>query len=444
MPGKKKTAAAAVIFTILVLTAVNVGWWWYYRTINIYFEDQMSERLAQTVATASLGISSETIENLLIEDIEAYAEMSLDLKSLAEINSLSEAAVIDPDFSYLVSTVADVEEEGYLLSRLNFDYLSVALAGTANASRLYEIDGSFLKSAYAPLYDSSGQVAALLVAEAGAGYFDILTSLKQNLYFLAGGSAGIIALLLIFYIIYNRRLAIAEENLFRAGSQAALGRMVAVVSHEVKNPLMILHAAGERLSSRYGDDEAKFIVEEVERLDYIVTGYLSFAKGANEDSIYLERIDLTQLLIKIASEFKLEFEERKVKLTCSVGDDACPVRADRIGLRQVVINLLLNGMEASAENDDDGDRMVRLELKRTNNQALITVLDNGSGIKRSDRGKLFEPFYTTKTKGSGLGLYMCRRIITMHDGTIETVDSDDNLTRFEIRLPIEQRNEIQT
>ncbi len=434
MLGKRKAALAAIVFTILVLAAVNVGWWWYYRAINIYLEDQMSLRLTGTAALASLGISGETVENLLIEDIDAYADMSQYLDSLAQIESLSEAAIIDRDFSYLVSTRAEVENEGYLLSQINYDWLSLALDGRANSSRLYELEGTFLKSAYAPLYDSTGQVAAIMVVEAGVSYFDILSSLKKNLYLLAGWSAGIIALLLIFYIIYNRRLALAEAKLFRAGSQAALGRMVAVVSHEVKNPLMILHAAGERLVNRYKDEEAQFIVEEVERLDQIVTGYLSFARGDSLESISFDKVDLAQLVQKIVIEFKPQFDKQKAKLLCDLETDQLPIKADRTGLRQVVINLLLNGLEATADND--ADRIVSIALKRNAEMVSVIVSDNGPGIKKSNRDKLFEPFYTTKVQGSGLGLYMCRKIVTMHNGTIDVVRSEDSLTRFEICLPV--------
>lgn len=430
--GRK--AAAAIVFTALVLLAFNIGWWWYYRSMTTFLEQQLSRRLTGVAAAAALHITAAEVDALLIEDLDVYAGKLVHLDSLARIEALSEASIIDLDFNYLVSTREDIPPEGYLLARLNFDSLNQAVTGRPAASALYDVDGTYLKSAYAPLYDLEGNVAAVMVVEAGAGYFDLLSNLRTNLFLLAGGSAAVVVLLLIFYIIYNRRMAVAEEKLFQASSQAALGRMVAVVSHEIKNPMMIINAAGERMAKKYDDPEAAFIIEEIGRLDTIVSGYLSFARG--DALLNPEKLDLNELCRKVVSEFKTEFDERRIVLTCEFPEALPPIIADRVGIRQVIINLLLNAVQAvTGEAHQKPEKRVAISIQKKGDSLILRVADNGPGIKPSQREKLFEPFFTTKTQGSGLGLYLCRRIVEQHKGSIAITESGAEMTVFEVTLP---------
>lgn len=434
MRARNKTAIAAIVFTALVLAAFNAGWWWYYRSIQTYLEHQLSQRLTGVAATAAVYVSPEDIDALLIDNLDVYAAQLAFLDSLARIDSLSEASIIDLDFKYLVSSREDIPPEGYLLAQLNFDSINVALTGHPAASALYDVDGTYLKSAYAPLFNTEGDVAAIFVAEAGAGYFSLLGSLRNNLFVLAGGSALVVVVFMVFYIIYNRRMTAAEEKLFQAGSQAALGRMVAVVSHEIKNPMMIIRAAGERIVKKYEDQEASFIVEEVSRLDSIVSGYLSFAKGGV--SLNLAPVDPAAMGRKIVDEFRPQFEAQGVKLAVEIGDDLPQITADRIGLRQVIINLLLNALQAVSENEPPAEKHVGMSMTVAGRALHIRISDNGPGIKPSQRDKLFEPFFTTKTQGSGLGLYLSRRIIEQHRGTIGVSSNNDGTTTFTVTLPL--------
>ncbi len=434
MRARNKAAIAAIVFTALALAAFNAGWWWYYRSIQTYLEYQLSQRLTGVAATAAVHISPEDVEALLIDNLDVYAAQLLYLDSLARIDSLSEASIIDLDFDYLVSTRDDIPPEGYLLAQLNFDSISIAVAGRPAASALYDVDGTYLKSAYAPLFNTDGDVAAIFVAEAGAGYFSLLGSLRKNLFALAGGSALVVIVFMVFYIIYNRRMTAAEEKLFQAGSQAALGRMVAVVSHEIKNPMMIIRAAGERIEKKYEDQEASFIVEEVSRLDNIVSGYLSFAKGSF--SLSLSAVDPAAMGRKIVDEFRPQFEAQGIELRIDIDNNLPQITADRIGLRQVIINLLLNAMQTVSGEEHRSRKIVGMSMHRENDTIRIRISDNGPGIKPSQRDKLFEPFFTTKTQGSGLGLYLSRRIIEQHRGTIGVSSNDRGMTTFTVTLPL--------
>ncbi len=430
---RRKTALAAIVFTIAVLIAVNIGWWWYYQSISSYLETQLSRRLTGVAAGVALHIEPLQVEDLLLDNLDTYAEVLMYLDSLATIDSLSEASIIDIDFNYLVSSRLDRPSQGYLLARTNFTQLQEAIGGRPTASPLYNVDGTYLKSAYAPLYGIDSTVAALVVTEAGAGYFTLLEALRGNLFLLAGGSAAAVAVLLVIFILFNRRLAMAEERIIQAGTQAALGRMVAVVSHEVKNPLMILRAAGERLGKKYDDPEASFIVEEVARLDSIVTGYLKFARG--DLSLNIEMVSLTEIIDQIVRQFGRQFAEKSVELGVTLEETEILLPADNVALRQVLINLLLNALQAAADNDTAEQKMVALSAKSDGRFVRIAVSDTGAGIPSAQRSKLFEPFYTTKASGTGLGLYLTRRLVEAMGGKIALSDDIPNRTTFEIRLP---------
>ncbi len=438
MRSRKKAALGAIVFTALVLAAFNAGWWWYYNSITDYLEQQLSQRLLGVAAMAALQISAEDVEELLIENLDVYAEKMVYLDSIARIDSLSEASIIDLDFNYLVTIREDISQDWYLLSQINIDSLNQATTGRPAASALYDVDGTYLKSAYAPLFDLKGNVAAIFVAEAGAGYFDLMGNLRNNLFVLAGGSAAVVIILLIIYIIYNRHMAAVEEKLFQASSQAALGRMVAVVSHEIKNPMMIIQAAGERIQKKYDDPEAAFVVEEVNRLNEIVSGYLSFSKG--DSSLRLGKVDLNALCEKIIIEFKPQFDTHEVRFLFKPAEEVGQILADGVGIRQVIINLLLNAFHAvTSEEHNRPEKLVKITLEQSGSRVIIRISDSGPGIKRSQRDKLFEPFYTTKTQGSGLGLYLCRRIAEQHKGNIGITDDIKDMTTFELTLPTGER-----
>jgi signal transduction histidine kinase len=433
MSGNRRTAAAAVFFTALILVAVNIGWWWYYRSIAGYFEAQLSFRLKATAASAALAIGADEVDALLLDNLDTWAKAYEYLDSLARIESLSEASIIDIDFRYLVTMREDYSPDRYLLAVANLKELQQALAGETASTELYDIDGTYLKSAYAPLYGSDGNIDALLVIEAGVDYFDELKVLRTNLYALAGGSAAMILVLLVIYIVYSRRLAAAEEALFQAGAQAALGRMVAVVSHEIKNPLMILRAAGERLVKKHDDREAAFVVEEVNRLNDIVSGYLSFARG--DLTLHYETVDLQALLDNISAEIGGQAKKHAVKINVNTADELPSLVADYRALRQVLLNVLFNAIDAAANARED-QRQVDIQAETREKQIRITIANTGEKVSRSEREKLFEPFYTTKTKGSGLGLYISRRIVEAHGGRIDFASEESELTMIEITLPI--------
>ena len=205
------------------------------------------------------------------------------------------------------------------------------------------------------------------------------------------------------------------------------------MSHEIKNPLMIMRASAESLKKESNKPEADFILEEVDRLNQIVSGYLDFASG--KLLLKTEKTDIAALISDIISKFSPQFQEKNISLKSDIeksGNENILVTADPIALRQVFINLILNASEAVTEcNHPEILIIVRPETDRVN----IAVSDNGPGINPKELKNIFEPFYTTKTKGSGLGLFHTRKLIEAMGGMINIKQENKKRTKFVLSLP---------
>ncbi|MBU0982607.1 MAG: hypothetical protein KKA42_01970, partial [candidate division Zixibacteria bacterium] len=280
LSGTRKFAYLAV-FTLLLILLVNLAWWFHYGTTGELLEEELSRRLVSIARTAGASFSPEAVDLLLEDDAIAYLAAVNDLETVRANDSLSEVFIIDENYHYLATT-ALLPDTSYFLSSLNGVYIDSLFFGEATAaltSRSYQSGRIYLKSAFAPLVDSRGIIAAVLGVEASVDYYDAMLELRQNLYLATGLSLlGGLVLGLVFLAL-QRRINAAEQRLYLAETHAHLGRMVAVVAHEVRNPLMIIRASAERLARKTGREEAAYVVEEVDRLNEIVTGYLDFARS---------------------------------------------------------------------------------------------------------------------------------------------------------------------
>ncbi|PIE64856.1 MAG: hypothetical protein CSA24_02955, partial [Deltaproteobacteria bacterium] len=210
-------------------------------------------------------------------------------------------------------------------------------------------------------------------------------------------------------------LARYQARLRRQENLVAMGRMTAGIAHEIRNPLGIIRGAGEHLQTvlqREGiqDPVAAFIPEEVDRLDRILRGYLSFGTDAPVEA---RPFDLRSALRKGAALLEKELARAGVEIQHPEPGDPILVLGDALRLRQVVLNLLLNARDAL-----NGPGTIQLEIRRQGRQVRVVARDTGPGLGDGDPESLFEPFRTTKEKGSGLGLAMSRRCIEEMGGTL--------------------------
>ncbi len=434
--GSKKFVVITA-FTVLLIAAVNLVWWFNYSRTEELLEKQLSRRLASIAQAGAASMEPELLEGLIVGDFDAYARSSRMLENLREADSLSELFVIDEDHAYLVTTLLE-PEPSYFLTAINGTYIDSLFFGLGEevvVTESYRTGGLYLKSAFAPLFDREGYLMAVLGVEANVDYFEALDDLKENLYLstLLSVIGGL--LLGIVFLLLQQRINRAEQQLYLGQTQAYLGRMVAVVAHEVKNPLMIIRASGERLVKKTGAEEAGFVVEEIDRLNEIVSGYLDFARGdasllSNETPV---EYDLSELLREIARQIGEKYAPDPVKWSKFTLPDSIVIHGFRRSVRQVVFNLLTNGAEACLACSKPVT--LGMVLTKDANRILLEIRDEGCGIDRKDLSRLFTPFLTTKQTGSGLGLYLSRRLVKEMGGKLNVSSAKGQGTNIMIELP---------
>jgi len=227
----------------------------------------------------------------------------------------------------------------------------------------------------------------------------------------------------------RRRL---EDQLNQAERMAVLGKMVAGISHEIRNPLGIIGSTAQLLHYKMDEDDPKkqlgeIIMEETSRLNSIVTDFLDFARPTTPN--YSEcRVDA--VLERNLKFLEVELKRRDIKVELRFAENGRPVIADGDLLYRAFLNIFVNAMEAL---DDGGTIRVITRYRDPQNDTLeVIIADTGSGISGNDIGKIFDPFFTTRKTGTGLGLPIVRNIIESHGGTVDIKSPPpEELAQFE-------------
>ncbi len=228
-----------------------------------------------------------------------------------------------------------------------------------------------------------------------------------------------------------------ERRLIRSERLATVGRMAAQIAHEVRNPLSSIGLNAELLGDEVGPsgDEARrlvaSIIGEVDRLTEITETYLRFARLPRPK---LEREDLGAITGAVLDFFRSEIVKEGIALTLEVEPNLPDLAADEGQLRQALINLVRNAREALASTATK--RLdVSLAADRSAGCLRLRISDSGSGIARADQGKIFDPFFSTKDRGTGLGLALVQQIVVDHGGQIEVESAPDRGTTFTLSFP---------
>jgi two-component system sensor histidine kinase PilS (NtrC family) len=224
----------------------------------------------------------------------------------------------------------------------------------------------------------------------------------------------------------------AQEDEKRRDRLAALGEMSARIAHEVRNPLVsidsVLQLLDEDLKS--GDAARKdieTISREVRRLHKIVSDILSFSRPKPSTR---QPGDLVALLRAVIAQVEPQFRGKEIAVESKLPEKLPPVPIDADRLRQVLLNVLLNAFDATPTKG-----AVAVSVVSDDDFATIRVEDTGIGVPPEVLPKLFTPFFSTKTRGTGLGLAVSRGIVDEHRGTISLHNRSEGGTRVEITLP---------
>ena len=215
-------------------------------------------------------------------------------------------------------------------------------------------------------------------------------------------------------------------------SLTAVNEFAASLAHEIRNPLtsirLDLQQVEEELPSEGPLRELQAgAIEEIDRLDRTVAGALEAARSGRVEP---RPTDLLEPLRAACRRATPRVEERGARLLAPEREAPLPVRGDPDALEQLFLNLLLNAAEAVAAGGEVGVRVAEAE-----GEATVTVADDGRGIPVAERERVFEPFYTTRAGGTGLGLAVARRIVRAHRGTIELESAPGAGTAVTVRIP---------
>ncbi len=217
---------------------------------------------------------------------------------------------------------------------------------------------------------------------------------------------------------------------------SAIGEAVAHVSHEIKNPLMLIGGFSNQILSSLGDQDEKIgkklrtIIEEVKRLEDFLKDIGRFAKDVAPCK---RTIQLDQILQRIMALFESEFDVRGIRVSLLLSTDCSQIAADPDQLEQVLLNLIKNAIEAMPEG---GNLFIKSYSK--DGKVFIEIADSGIGITEEDMVKIGTPFFTTRNQGTGLGLSICQKIMKAHHGSL-TISSEGqgNGAVATIQFPIE-------
>lgn len=224
------------------------------------------------------------------------------------------------------------------------------------------------------------------------------------------------------------------DELVKREKLAALGKMAAVLAHEIKTPLTSIKMNADIISETLSsDDEVKENFEimstEISRLNNLVKDVLQFSRQMD---LNFAEVNFNELIENVHVQLDKKLREKNITFNKSI--DHFFVQADADKLKQVFINLIDNAIEAVKRNG-----IIDITSVRSNDGNLVSIFikDNGCGI--DDSAKIFEPFFTTKASGTGLGLSIAQKIIEQHKGRFILVSSEPGNTMFEIILPINSR-----
>lgn len=249
----------------------------------------------------------------------------------------------------------------------------------------------------------------------------ILAIFFHSIYFLAN------------YFIQQRRTK-KEKKQNDLQKLELLGTFSASLAHEIRNPLTGIKGLVQLLSETHRDEKDQtffsIIDKELNRINEIVNEFLILGKPS---PVKTDKIDMRNIITELVPLIEYEASRNKHKLNILIPEDPLYIKASKDQMKQVLLNISKNALESMTKNG-----AITIELQQVCNEVCLSVSDKGHGISPKQMKRIFQPFYTSKETGTGLGLVICKRIIESMDGKIELKSKLNEGTTIMIKLPIIQ------
>jgi signal transduction histidine kinase len=231
-----------------------------------------------------------------------------------------------------------------------------------------------------------------------------------------------------------------EKEVLRTEKQASLDELTASFAHEIRNPIAaarsLVQQMGEDPTSAENVEYARVAMDELARVERSVSHLLKFAK---EEDYHFENVNLANVVDGALQQMRAKLEANSVTVSRSYLNGPV-VRADADKLRQVFSNIIDNAIDSMA--DVKSDRRIELAIQNADDQngrgglGMVRLRDNGCGIPDDRIAKIFNPFYTSKPNGTGLGLGIAKKVLDAHRGTIEVSSRAGEGTEFRVSIPL--------
>jgi C4-dicarboxylate-specific signal transduction histidine kinase len=246
-------------------------------------------------------------------------------------------------------------------------------------------------------------------------------------------------------MIANEELRSAQDELARVTRVTAMGELTASIAHEVTQPLTGIVTNGNAClhwldsvppNVKKARTTVERIIRDSNRASEVIRDIRTLVKKAEP---HHEPVDLNDLIHRTLILASGEMTRHQVELQTELAADLPSVLGDRVQLQQVLLNLIMNAMEAMSSTSGRGRVLtIRSELRQASETVAIAVRDSGVGLDPRNVERLFDTFFTTKPEGMGLGLSICRTIISSHGGRLSNANNEDHGATFEFILPAYQ------
>lgn len=386
-------------------------------------------------------IPVKTVNSPIYDSSHKVIGFSVEVKDLSELMEAKkqveiQKAVIEEQ-EYLLSSIMDQIDEGIALYDIELDALTYFSPGYLD---IWEVDSEKLKKDHSilqqkvlpPYRDEFIKVVEILSGQPQIIEYQIETNglnkwLRSKITPYYGKDGTVKRQIILTQDITE--LKSREMMLRKTDKLGVVGRLAAGIAHEIRNPLTSIKGFLQLLATDSKNRYTDVILSELERIESIMNEFLTMAKPYQENDMKVR--DLNGVVDEVRSFMTPEAIMNRVQIDPDYLEDKMMVNFEAKQIKQVLINLIKNAIEAMPEGGS-----IRLKTYEIIGHAVIEITDEGTGIPKERLARLGEPFYSNKEKGSGLGLMVSYRIIQNHGGTIQFFSEVGKGTTVQIKLPI--------
>ena len=466
----RKSIQGRLVFIFVLLTVIVVGGsgFFLYWKAKTSLEDELGNKLMAVAGSIASQIDGQTVMSLKPgdEDSRTYRNIQRKLASIRDRTEVKRIYIIDRDLTNLVDS--EGWEVGKEYARLRFDEAELKLVwkGKPTSSVLFEgSDGILYKSGYSPVWIQD-TVQAVVGVDGSATFLASIKNIRKSIFMIGifGVALGVIMALIFSSTIVNpiKKLVMASARIGEGNYQrhielkskteigflaktmdemrssivrrdGQLKTMLAGVAHEIRNPLGGIEIFAGLLSKELKSDseqkkQIEKIIKEVKNLKRIVNDFLEYARPSIPKR---EPCRISVICEEILSFVSQDLEKHRIQMMWEDESTENCVLADPQHLKQILLNLVNNSIQAMPA----GGRITIKVREPEGTFIPIDFEDTGEGVSPETAERLFDPFFTTRNEGTGLGLALVKKLIEDNAGQIEAYGEDKKGLKFRIILP---------